>query len=720
MLRKAGCLGLLLLAHMVASSPLDSLSPRYDHTALGSLPEDVAPATVSELEGEFKRYGALIAVHGVIAFLAFQVFMPLAVVFAAVGKTSFPSAWFKWHSRTQVFLVTPMAILAIVLVGVAAATRPSLVHDGISRHGVLGFIILGIVTFQLAIGWYAHFAQARKEQFAAENGLPEPAPKRRLANWAHIAVGVTLLTLGGLQVTWGFGEYASRLGQSVPTWVEVVHYVIAGIPVLIVTPFVLVRGVMRIRDGQSFTEAFLTHPPQNSKVVPPPRKFFLGSSSYIDEAYGPSGIVFDEVAEKDGIGHEYAKGKGLDGRARVDSTASSWPGYETREQYEADLASRQSQGGSVVEDWAGWDYTRYDDGGGGRGTSSLLSAAAPMGRSTTQAPRPASQPSQAAPLPSPVFYPPSWNSALPPVSPIIHSTSPTPSTLAATVAASVAASLPPPPAPASSFSPRLSFMPFPGEAPVVPPAGTSAAPAYESTLTPSSTASERSNLAFLAVRDQPDGEGKAPSPATLVPSPPPPDSSATPLAGTGFVPAKSLRRKKTAGSVETSIAAACDGEAGKESLAEDEVSPIVTRHISLQGKIEGSPVEGTQDSLREEKEEAEVTPSTKLEDGRKEQSESDKVENAPERLPSPSFPPSDNEADKHDEDVPLTFDPDDAESTRLMDELERELTISTMRSGRSWATTTYEDEKAEDESEAGASDEAKTVASGVWLGGKKD
>ncbi|GAA5899718.1 hypothetical protein JCM6882_005421 [Rhodosporidiobolus microsporus] len=707
---------------MATASPFSSLSPRYDHSALGSIPDGAAMPDLSEVMAEMKRYGSLVAVHGVLAFLAFQVFMPLAVVFAAVGKTSFPDSWLKWHARTQMFIVTPLTVVAITLAGVSAATRPALIPSGISRHGKMGFTLLGLVVVQLALGWYSHFAQERKERFSAENGLPEPAPKRRLANWAHLAVGVTLLTLGGLQVTWGFGEFEGRLGQPVPVWIEVIHYVIAGVPVLIVTPFVLVRGIMRMRDGQSFIEAFLSRPAPSNKVHPPPRKLFLGSSSYIDETYGPSGIVYDEDAEKDGVGHEYAKGfSRIDNRARVESTASSWPGHETREEYEADLASQQSHGGSVVGSLASWDYARF----GNEENSSLLHAAAPMGHSTASTRRPSSQPPRAA-SPAPTSYPPSSTPvslpppSLPPVSPVYHPTSPTPSTLAATVAASVALPPPPPAPPSSALSPRLTFMPFPGEAAVVPPPA-SASPAYEPTLSPSSTRSSRPNLASLAVRDQPEGEGKAPSPATLVPSPPPPaPAAAAPAKNTGFVSAAALRRQQTAASASTSVAAVCEGEQGAATASATEagVSPTVQRHTSLQGKIEGPPAAEKEASIKEEKEEFEAP--SKVEGEEKTSADAAKAD-LPERLPSPSFPDSDSEdgEEEHDPDVPLTRD--DSESTRLMDELERELTISTMRSGRSWATTAIEggeDGEADGASEA-VSDEGKTVESGHWLGGKE-
>lgn len=40
----------------------------------------------------------------------------------------------------------------------------------------------------------------------------------------HMALGIGLLTVGGLEVTWGFSQYEERVGEPVPTWVVVVHW----------------------------------------------------------------------------------------------------------------------------------------------------------------------------------------------------------------------------------------------------------------------------------------------------------------------------------------------------------------------------------------------------------------------------------------------------------------------------------------------------------------
>ncbi|BGP18482.1 hypothetical protein JCM10213v2_006548 [Rhodosporidiobolus nylandii] len=673
MLRPVALAGAPALALAVSAAAFPAaettLAPRYDHSAIGST------TSTTERDG-LAKYGTLIAIHALCAFFAFQVFMPLAVVVAAVGKSAFPEHWFKAHWKMQLFVVLPLALM--------------------------GFALIGVLFLQAFVGWYAHHRQMTVGRFAAENGRPEPAPKRRAANWLHIGIGITVLTLGGLQVTWGFDEYEEHLGKSVPTWVEVVHYVIAGIPVVIVTPFILVRGVMRMRDGYSFAAAFFSRPAKPQPYQPPPRKLMLGSN-YIDEAYGPSGIVFDEDAEKEGVGHEYAKGQGADGRMRVESYASSWPGAETREEYEREILSQRGEGSAVgsfaSHSTALYDYAQH----GEEEASSLLRSAAAMGQETPSPAPSVFHPSQA--VPTQVSYPPTSSTSsgpphsLPPMSPVFHSTSPSPSTLIA----SAAPATPAPPASSavsSTFSPRLSFMPFPGPDAILPPRGPNDSPAYASTLSSSSTLSRQPVAGGEPVVRLPlPGEGEASDPALLIPSPPPPGPSPSIYSEPSYRPF----------SVSTSEAALCDGEAR---TAEPTVSPVVQRHQSLAGRIETARPQ-RQETIREE------TVSEVNEAAAEQAAQSSASSLESEVLPT------DKQEQDNDEDVPLA---DDAESTRLMDELERELTISTMRSGRSRAAPKDDDgegvenEEVEAQTEVSVDEQTKLQReqSGKWFGGAKE
>ncbi|GAA6012200.1 hypothetical protein JCM10207_002757 [Rhodosporidiobolus poonsookiae] len=644
----------------------------------------------------------LIAIHAVLGFLALQVFLPLAVVVAAIGKSWFPEYWLKAHWKLQVYLVVPTTVITIILSGIAAGVNPDKAKDVWDKHRVMGFVLLSVIVLQCGAGLLTHKLRLRKERFAVEHGLPDPPPKRRLINWIHIAVGIFLLSVGGLQVTWGFGEYESHLGEPVPRWVEIVHYVIAGIPVLLATPFILVRGVMRMRDGHSFAAAFFASPSPEPSYPPPPRQLFLGTSSYLDESYGPGGLVFD--ADKDGVGHEYAKGAGADGRMRVQGThdrngaseASYWPGATTREEYEADVQSHRdsrsfagfSMAPSVVS-------TAYDPPPSTEEHSALLSAAEPMGHvvPAASASDESARPSQPAP-PVPATYPPSAPPpALPPMSPLYSSASPTPSALFSSTNAPPAV----PPLPAS-FSPRLSFMPFAGSDAAHPPPENhrhSAASSLHSLVPPTAAAGQLPPLSSPK-----EGEGKSASPIVLVPSPPPPPPA--------LAPAAPMHGRAPSVATVSSTQALCGGDPAPPvpplptDVAATE-SPTVQRHQSVEGKIESVVSDPAVPAIA---------------------------------LPLPEEEEND---DAHsvasNDDVPLTVIAGggrDSESTRLMDELERELTISTMRTGRSkfsfhaaeaeadaagGDTESKEDDEPEKEKEEkGKAADAMSVASGMWMG----
>ncbi|GAA6031642.1 hypothetical protein JCM8097_006562 [Rhodosporidiobolus ruineniae] len=668
-------LAALSLGVLAAASParVERLELRYDRDAAHS-----APATTTSRDSDgSERYASIIAAHAVCGFLAFQIFMPLGVAFAAVGKSWFPEQWFRAHWKAQAFLTFPFAILALVLAAVAVAVEPT-------SADVLGFILISTIFLQGVFGAWSHKAHINHERFAAEHGLPEPLPQRRLQNWLHLGLGVALLTFGGLQVTWGFGEYQIHVGYAVPRWIEVIHYIVAGIAVLIATPFILVRGRMRMRAGASFGEAFFALPSRKRKYtsVPPPRQLYLGSSSYVEDSYGPGGIVFDEEVEKNG-GKE-------DDLARVASAASSWPGHMTREEYEADIeAHRVNVGGTEaapsVYSFSAFDYERQ---AGNEETSALLSAAQPAPTSLPlpgeadidslhRTPSKVPLPPSAAPSPVPSFSP---ALDLPPMTPVFSSPPPVGFTFVSSAAPSPASQ------PANStLSPRLSFMPFPGPDAVPPLSpGTS--------LTPASTlprAGDNGKSTDVELHSPPAGEGEATAPATLVPSPPPPPTSTPAL--------------ERVTSVATTQATACGGESGSVP-APAAVSPTVARHSSLAAAVE-----------RTEGEEAQEVA------GRVTQREGEGM----------ARPAKDQEAE-HDPDRPLfspsVIDGDDAESTRLFDELERELTISTMRSGRSRVTAVGEEKEEEEaepaaggeEGESAVGEDAKSVASGVWMaGGKK-
>ncbi|GAA6006078.1 hypothetical protein JCM11491_002023 [Sporobolomyces phaffii] len=508
------------------------------------------------------------------------------------------------------------------------------------KHKILGFVLLGLVILQGLLGLWAHWAQKLKQENARGDEIVEE--KRRVSNWLHIGIGIGILSLGGLQVTWGLGEF-DRLVSHVPAWITVIHFIIAGIPVLIVTPFVLVRGALRMRNGQSFAQAFFDRPATPRHYVPP-RKLFLGSSSY-------RSVEQDE--EKDGeqeglIGAGHGKGKGETGQIENEP---EWVGATTREEYEASLTqtqSRTSTQGTVTSD----------------GTV-LFDAASEDKASISPSPAPlASAPSHAIAPPSahsPSIYPPTPATSTPFINPEFPTSTMSPVSLPIF-------SPPPPPA----ISPRLAFMPFAGSTAVNHHRAPSSA--TQPTSTPSSTPqlstlpSIRSGLSDTYERH-----------VIVVPSPSPPPIPPRPV------------------SLSTSAASNCGGDSARSTSTPEGVAPAqgISRHASMTGEIVGAPKdasEGQRASLEATLEEDE---------------------------PGVNLRVDADEGEQDEEEIDVVGDD---ESTRLMDELERELSISSTRSRRIPDGLEVENEEAEpSQREAGVGDTySARDQSGKWLGGSKE
>ncbi|GAA5975454.1 hypothetical protein JCM5350_006484 [Sporobolomyces pararoseus] len=554
----AAVLLLLLVAGRVQSS---SLPPR----ALDSIPE---------LEDDdLRKREMIILVHAVCGFLAFQVFAPIAVVIASIGR-SWGDTWFKIHYRVQLFVVVPLAIFSVGL-GASATTYD--VQNVMDKHKVLGFVLVGLLALQLLLGLWAHLAQKIERDAAPEGKIVEE--KRRSANWLHIFLGIVLLSLGGLQVTWGLGEWNQSVG-TIPTWITVVHWIIAGVPVVIVTPFVLVRGALRMRRGQTFAQAFFDRRPASGPYVPP-RKLFLGSSTY-------RSIGQDE--EKDDEEQDRLIGE------------TKWVGATTREEYEASLSNthRNSTTSTYLSNTRNRNSTTstYD-------TNDYLFDAQSEEQASIPSKRGSADDSVMPTLaPSPSIYPPTPSIGTPYIDPAIPTSSMSPLTLPIF-------SPPPPPI----LSPRLAFMPFSGSA-VVNHSSPSTVAASPSTPRVSTLPSIRSNLSNSHEHQ-----------VVVVPTPSPPTSSPRPV------------------SISSSAAAICGGESVEEVTSVPVSNSRVVRHSSMSGEIVGKAKESGEGQ----------TPSLEI-----------TLEEEDETTPTVS----DHNFEEEGSDVR-----GDDESTRLMDELERELTI---------------------------------------------
>ncbi|GAA5882869.1 hypothetical protein JCM3774_006322 [Rhodotorula dairenensis] len=707
-------LGVALL-QITGASPLEE---RYDHAfpTSGSKPAGHGETALRDR----KAYAVLIALHGVLGFLALQVIAPLGVVIAAIGRSWPNNLWFRMHWKIQAYGSWPVLVSLLVsrarkdkagadirlnleLLAVSFAFIATIVGreerdetEPLDLHQQMGFTLLGLMAFQLFLGYYSHARERAVQTFAKSENPPVDLPqKRRGTNYAHIVLGILILTLGGLQITWGFDEYEQRLGEEVPKWIQIVHFAVAGVAPLIITPFILVRGALRMRRGQTFTQAFFSR--EGPKPYQPPRKTFLNSSAYLEQAM-PLGPENDP--EKDEVGTSYEKGRGVEGRVRVDSHTTSWPGAATREEYEHEVASTIGHGSVVSGTYEGslYDYSaanttpvvsRAQRVPLAEEKSSLLSAAAPMGSSTppigdlspstldfgggpSQIPYrlPTPSPSPTYPPPAPqVFVPPP---ILPPIEPV---SSPPAPARSVSIASKIAA-----------FSPRLGFMPFRGSVPVNMPATADTTLLSISSGTVSSAHSGATSATPLFVYEEP--ASKTP---VVVPSPPP-------------VPPRPITSTPVT-SVATDLAVENDATFPREGI-----SPALVRAVSSAARIEGADsADGTQSPASD----LELVQQHKLQ-----------LEVA-----NPD-PPSDPEDDATKVQSPFA---DDSESSRLMDELERELTISTTRNGRCPRADTQSEaaetpaepvahETAVRTPEVTAMEHATSLAreqSGKWLGNAK-
>ncbi|GAA6061680.1 hypothetical protein JCM10212_005972 [Sporobolomyces blumeae] len=130
-------------------------------------------------------YATAIKIHGLCGAAAWLFLAPLGVLYARLGRgppgttlTKFP-----WHFFQQTWITTPLTIVAV----------------GLAYHATLGFSILGLLIFQVILGWWTHLSHP-----PIVPGVPQV---RALKAWLHIILGATLIGLGFVQVKLGMEKY---------------------------------------------------------------------------------------------------------------------------------------------------------------------------------------------------------------------------------------------------------------------------------------------------------------------------------------------------------------------------------------------------------------------------------------------------------------------------------------------------------------------------------
>lgn len=83
---------------------------------------------------------------------------------------------------------------------------------------MLGYVLLALCFVQLCLGYQTHLA---KQDARVAPDSARLRRRKRLLGIAHFTLGITVLTLGGLQCTKGLSEYTEK---PVPFWVILLHW----------------------------------------------------------------------------------------------------------------------------------------------------------------------------------------------------------------------------------------------------------------------------------------------------------------------------------------------------------------------------------------------------------------------------------------------------------------------------------------------------------------
>ncbi|KAL3817090.1 hypothetical protein ACHAXA_009921 [Cyclostephanos tholiformis] len=128
--------------------------------------------------------------HGIMAFLAWAVFVPISVS-AALFRDRFPKGplWFNLHRN---FNTASFSLLVVTFaIAVAYTTKEGFSSHFTNKHGVIGLIMLILTTVQMSFGLFRPSLTLKKTQ------------RRKIWEYGHRFLGTLLLLCGFWQISSG-------------------------------------------------------------------------------------------------------------------------------------------------------------------------------------------------------------------------------------------------------------------------------------------------------------------------------------------------------------------------------------------------------------------------------------------------------------------------------------------------------------------------------------
>ncbi|KAH8917879.1 hypothetical protein BT69DRAFT_1323260 [Atractiella rhizophila] len=202
-----------LLAHLLTQVVAQYPTPTPTASPVAPLPSSTPIDHVGWTRFERKVLG-----HAILGGLTFTVFSPTAILIARWFRGS---RWFPFHASLQT-LTFCTTLTGFVLINVAVYEK---VHYyeiwNYGPHHRMGIFVFGFVMIQFFLGGAAYtFLKPITERY------------RRIVNWCHMVLGITITTLGYIQVYLGFHHWENlsnpRESKHVPTAVRVIYWILVA------------------------------------------------------------------------------------------------------------------------------------------------------------------------------------------------------------------------------------------------------------------------------------------------------------------------------------------------------------------------------------------------------------------------------------------------------------------------------------------------------------